>query len=107
MPRNQTRVVRQMRLWFSVFLFLMSVAYFIYGLTTLNILTNIGRPGPGYFPATIGGLLIVFTAVNLVKDIVATRHQQIHPFRIAVMLNPKVSSVHPDEGEEVADRPGD
>lgn len=103
-----TRVVRQMRLWFSLFLFLMSIAYFVYGLNTLSFVTNIGRPGPGYFPAMVGGLLILFTSVNLFKDMVAIRKNELHPFQFAAILASwQVHRGGKDEYEVEADRPID
>ncbi|QTF91905.1 tripartite tricarboxylate transporter TctB family protein [Halomonas sp. BM-2019] len=110
MPTPHTRVVRQMRLWFSLFLFLVSTAYFFYGLSTLNFVTNIGRPGPGYFPAIVGGLLIVFTSVNLLKDLIATKRKELQPFRFAEVLASRQvqgGDGGSGEAEEEADRPVD
>ncbi len=57
-----------MQLIFSAALLVFSLLFTFYGLSTLELYDPIGRPGPGYFPLIIGVLLIIFTAVNCIKD---------------------------------------
>nr|WP_163504036.1 tripartite tricarboxylate transporter TctB family protein [Halomonas socia] len=94
-----SKVVRQMRLWFSLFLFIASVAYFIYGLNTLTFVSRIGRPGPGYFPGIVGVLLILFTALNVIKDLKAVKNNEIQPFRVMAMLLDRKAS-GPGSGDD-------
>ena len=56
-----------MQLFFSLGLLVSSLAFTIYGLSTLDLLDSLGRPGPGYFPLMIGVALVVCTAINSVK----------------------------------------
>lgn len=54
---------------FGLALFSLSAFYLGYGLWTLDIFTSSGRPGPGFFPLVVGGLLTVMTAYDLLKDL--------------------------------------
>lgn len=74
-----------MRFWFSFILFIFSVAYFVYGLNALNFITPFGRPGPGYFPALVGGGLILATVINLVKDILEIRQKNTSIFSVSAL----------------------
>lgn len=74
-----------MRFWFSLGLFAFSVAYFIYGINTLNFMTPFGRPGPGYFPALVGVGLILSTGINLVKDTLAIRQKGVTFFSVSAL----------------------
>ncbi|MDN3520149.1 tripartite tricarboxylate transporter TctB family protein [Halomonas ramblicola] len=62
-----------MRIWFSLTLFVLSILYLAYGLSTLSIFTSAGRPGPGFFPTLVGAGLVIFTAINCYKDFMERR----------------------------------
>ena len=62
-----------MKAWFSLSLFVTSVAYTAYGLHTLSLVDMSGRPGAGYFPLIVGVLLIAATSFNAVRDFRARR----------------------------------
>lgn len=74
-----------MRFWFSLSLFVFSVAYFIYGLNTLNFYTSSGRPGPGYFPALVAVGLIISTGINVAKDILVIRQFRTSFFSVSAL----------------------
>ncbi|TQV78570.1 tripartite tricarboxylate transporter TctB family protein [Denitrobaculum tricleocarpae] len=71
-----------MKKWFSLGLVGLSSAYLAYGLRTLDILDFSGRPGAGYFPLIIGGLLLLATAVNAVLDFREARQGEMHPLQL-------------------------
>ncbi|MGK0544348.1 tripartite tricarboxylate transporter TctB family protein [Halomonas cupida] len=58
---------------FALILFTGSSFYLGYGYWTLEPLTDTGRPGPGFFPLIVGGLLTLLTGLSLVKELSA-RH---------------------------------
>ena len=95
-----------MRFWFSLSLFVFSVAYFIYGLNTLSFYTSSGRPGPGYFPVLVAVGLIISTGINLAKDISAIRKLRASFFSVSVLSGPAgvsnelVASVDGEADEE-------
>lgn len=74
-----------MRFWFSLSLFVFSLAYFIYGLNTLNFYTSSGRPGPGYFPALVAVGLIISTGINVAKDISVIRRFRTSFFSVSAL----------------------
>ena len=57
-----------MEKWFAAALLLLAIAYTGYGLTTLTLVTESGRPAAGFFPLVIGALMILSTSVNLWTD---------------------------------------
>lgn len=56
-----------MRIIFSIFLFLISASYFFYGFS--YDFWNGSRPGAGFLPLIIGGLLTLLTAVNILLEV--------------------------------------
>ncbi|WP_411994452.1 tripartite tricarboxylate transporter TctB family protein [Agarivorans sp. DSG3-1] len=65
-----------MRHWFSIGSLVFSLAFTIYGFSTLDLYDVNGRPGPGYFPLIIGIGLIICTGINTVKDLAAVKAKQ-------------------------------
>ncbi|WP_413700610.1 tripartite tricarboxylate transporter TctB family protein [Psychromonas sp. KJ10-10] len=57
-----------MRYFFSLSSLILSLAFTIYGVLTLNLFDFNGRPGAGFFPLLIGIGLVVFTGYNVYKD---------------------------------------
>lgn len=57
-----------MKKWFAAALLLLAIGYTGYGLTTLTLVTDSGRPAAGFFPLVIGVLMILSTSVNLWSD---------------------------------------
>lgn len=75
-----------MKKWFAGALLVFAISYTVYGLSTLTLLTSSGRPGAGFFPLLVGGLLIVSTAVNLwgdVRDWIRERESGVLPIHLA------------------------
>lgn len=92
-----------MRLWFSLFLFISSVAYLLYGMNELIFINRIGRPGPGFFPAIVGVLLIIFTFYGLAKDVLAVKNKEIdptYPFRM-IKSRGRIKKDAPNGGEKL------
>ncbi|WP_284891917.1 tripartite tricarboxylate transporter TctB family protein [Cobetia amphilecti] len=58
-----------MKAAFGFTLFSLSAFYLGYGVWTLEILTGSGRPGPGFFPLIVGGLLTLMTGYDMLKDL--------------------------------------
>lgn len=57
-----------MRLGFSLFFFLFSLA-FTFMSFQFEFLTDSGRPDAGFFPIIIGILLIIFSGISCLKDL--------------------------------------
>lgn len=53
-----------MKMLFSLGLFIGSLAFTIYGLSSLDLSDSFGRPGPGYFPLIIGVMLVGTTGFS-------------------------------------------
>ena len=61
--------------FFSVALLILSLLFTLYGYFTLDFFDILGRPGPAFFPVSIGALMLVFCSLNTVKEIRALSHQ--------------------------------
>lgn len=57
----------EMRIIFSVFLFLISSSYFFYGFN--YDFGNGGRPGAGFFPLILGAILTILCAINILLEV--------------------------------------
>lgn len=58
-----------MKQWFAAGLLVLAVGYTLYGLDSLTLLTASGRPAAGFFPLTVGVLLIISCGINLWGDV--------------------------------------
>ena len=58
-----------MKQWFAAGLLVLAVGYTLYGLNSLTLLTASGRPAAGFFPLTVGVLLVVSCGINLWGDV--------------------------------------
>lgn len=56
-----------MRIIFSILLFLISSSYFFYGFS--YAFWSEGRPGAGFFPLILGGILTLLTAINILLEV--------------------------------------
>lgn len=57
-----------MKTWFALALFVGSIAYTAYGLSSLSLYTFSGRPAAGFFPLIVGVLLMATCGVNVWLD---------------------------------------
>ena len=58
-----------MKQWFAAGLLVLAVGYTLYGLSSLTLLTASGRPAAGFFPLTVGVLLVISCSINLWGDV--------------------------------------
>lgn len=57
-----------MKIAFSILFFILSFIYTIIGLIDFQLFVGT-RPGPGFFPVLVGGLMTILTGINALKDI--------------------------------------
>ncbi|WP_179379060.1 tripartite tricarboxylate transporter TctB family protein [Jannaschia marina] len=58
-----------MKTGFAAALLVLAICYTVYGLATLSLFTQSGRPAAGFFPLLVGLALIVSCGVNLWGDL--------------------------------------
>ena len=75
------RDTKNMRIVFLVVLLAASIYYTYVAFTDLDFLTRTGRPGPGFFPRSIGIAAIFFTLWTLVTDLRASDRERTDPKR--------------------------
>lgn len=63
-----------MKMLFSLGFFIGSLAFTLYGLSSLDLSDSFGRPGPGYFPLIIGVMLIGTTGFSSYQEFRKRQH---------------------------------
>jgi putative tricarboxylic transport membrane protein len=75
------RDIKHMRIVFLVVLLAAAIFYTYVAFVDLNFLTRTGRPGPGFFPRSIGIAGITFILWTLVSDLRNSERERSDPAR--------------------------
>lgn len=75
------RDTKHMRIVFFVVLLAAAIYYTYVAFADLNFLTRTGRPGPGFFPRSIGILSIGFILWSLITELRSTNRERTDPAR--------------------------